>query len=54
MVVQKFKNFKMKPSETFDQLDARFIDTVNELASLGKEYTQKEMALKVLRALPQE
>lgn len=54
IVVQKFENFKTKTSETFDQLDACFTDIINELASLGKEYTQREMTLKVLKALPQE
>lgn len=54
IAVQKIKNFKMKPGEILDQLDAQFIDVINELASLGKEYIQREIALKVLRVLPQE
>lgn len=48
------KNFKMKIDKTLDQLDACFINIVNELLSFSKQYTQREMALKVLRALPHE
>ena len=54
LAAQKFENFKMKPGETLDQLDGRFTDIVNELTALGKEYTPREMALKVLRSLPKE
>ncbi|KAL6494193.1 hypothetical protein OROGR_030993 [Orobanche gracilis] len=50
----KFDNFKMKSGESIDQVDARFIESVNEINSLGKSYGNMEMALKVLRSLTPE
>jgi hypothetical protein len=54
LAMQKFESFKMKAGETVDKLDGRFTEIINELTSLGKEYSNREMALKILRALPKE
>ena len=37
--------------ETLEELDTRFTKIMNELATLGKEYTQKEIGLKIIRSL---
>ncbi|KAL8473337.1 hypothetical protein ACS0TY_030241 [Phlomoides rotata] len=54
IAVQKFENFKMKPGETLEKFDSRFIEILNEMESLGKDYSQREKNLKILRALPNE
>lgn len=48
--MQKLENFKMK--ETLDQLDRIFIEIINNLTLLGKEYALREMGFKALRSLP--
>ncbi|KAL8542657.1 hypothetical protein ACS0TY_003515 [Phlomoides rotata] len=54
IVVQKSENFKMKSGETLENFDSRFIEILNEMELLGKEYSQREKNRKVLRALPPE
>ncbi|XP_075483610.1 uncharacterized protein LOC142523763 [Primulina tabacum] len=44
----------MKPGETLAEFDERFSSIIIELISLGKEYSNREIALKVMRALPRE
>ncbi|KZV56770.1 hypothetical protein F511_38105 [Dorcoceras hygrometricum] len=51
---QKYESIKMKDGETMAEFDERFIAVVIELTSLGKEYSNRELALKVMRALPRE
>ncbi|KZV39569.1 hypothetical protein F511_10822 [Dorcoceras hygrometricum] len=51
---QKYESIKMKDGETMTEFDERFSAIVIELKSLGKEYSNKELALKVMRALPRE
>lgn len=50
LVMQKFEIFKMKPGETLDELDFRFMMITNKLTSMNKEYSKREIVLKVLRA----
>ncbi|XP_073025070.1 uncharacterized protein [Primulina eburnea] len=54
MSMQKFENLKMKAGETLNEFDQRFSSLVNEIAALGKEHSNREIALKVMRALPRE
>ncbi|KZV27648.1 hypothetical protein F511_43480 [Dorcoceras hygrometricum] len=51
---QKYEWIKMKDGETMTEFDERFSAVVIELTSLGKEYSNRELALKVMRALPRE
>ncbi|KZV47709.1 hypothetical protein F511_19422 [Dorcoceras hygrometricum] len=51
---QKYESIKMKDGETMTEFDKRFSAVVIELTSLGKEYSNRELALKVMRALPRE
>ncbi|KZV55574.1 hypothetical protein F511_12680 [Dorcoceras hygrometricum] len=51
---QKYESIKMKDGETMTEFDERFSAIVIELNSLGKEYSNRELALKVMRALPKE
>ncbi|XP_075483738.1 uncharacterized protein LOC142523890 [Primulina tabacum] len=44
----------MKPGETLAEFDERFSSIIIEIISLGKEYSNREIALKVMRALPRE
>ncbi|KZV39771.1 hypothetical protein F511_08233 [Dorcoceras hygrometricum] len=44
----------MQEGETMTEFDERFSSVVTELTSLGKEYSNRELALKVMRALPRE
>ncbi|KAL8459648.1 hypothetical protein ACS0TY_036947 [Phlomoides rotata] len=41
----------MLPNETIDQFDTRFTAIINDINDLGKEYTKKNVALRILRAL---
>ncbi|XP_073049448.1 uncharacterized protein [Primulina eburnea] len=54
VAIQKFDNAKMKPGENLAEFDERFSSIVIELTSLGKEYSNREIALKVMSALPRE
>ncbi|KZV29017.1 hypothetical protein F511_43999 [Dorcoceras hygrometricum] len=51
---QKYESMKTKDGETMTEFDERFNAVVIELTSLGKEYSNRELALKVMRALPRE
>ncbi|KZV57139.1 hypothetical protein F511_41268 [Dorcoceras hygrometricum] len=51
---QKYESIKMKDGETMAEFDERFSAMVIELTSLGNEYINRELALKVMRALPRE
>ncbi|KZV30462.1 hypothetical protein F511_33723, partial [Dorcoceras hygrometricum] len=51
---QKYESIKMREGETMTEFDERFSSVVIELTSLGKEYSNRELALKVMRALPRE
>ncbi|KZV34514.1 hypothetical protein F511_21751 [Dorcoceras hygrometricum] len=51
---QKYESIKMKDGETMTEFDERSSAIVIELNSLGKEYSNRELALKVMRALPKE
>ncbi|KZV23040.1 hypothetical protein F511_28800 [Dorcoceras hygrometricum] len=51
---QKYEAIKMKDGETMAEFDERFSAVVIELNSLGKEYSNSELVLKVMRALPKE
>ncbi|KAL8529116.1 hypothetical protein ACS0TY_006544 [Phlomoides rotata] len=44
----------MLPEETIDELDSRFTVIMNEINTLGKVFTKREMALKIIRALPEK
>ncbi|XP_073017771.1 uncharacterized protein [Primulina eburnea] len=54
VAIQKFDNAKMKPGETLSEFDERFSSIIIEFTSLGKDYSNREIALKVMRALPRE
>ncbi|KZV41208.1 hypothetical protein F511_17167 [Dorcoceras hygrometricum] len=54
VALQKFELIKMKPEETMAEFDERFSSLVIELARLNKTYSNRELALKVMRALPKE
>ncbi|XP_073138713.1 uncharacterized protein [Henckelia pumila] len=54
VAIQMFDNVKMKPGETMTEFDERFSNIICELIALGKIYTNHEIALKVMRALPRE
>ncbi|KAK4484218.1 hypothetical protein RD792_011441 [Penstemon davidsonii] len=51
IALEKLKNFKMKSGETIDQIDSRFTRTLNDVLKLGKTFTDKEITVKVLKAL---
>ncbi|KZV30819.1 hypothetical protein F511_34161 [Dorcoceras hygrometricum] len=51
---QKYESIKMKDGETMTEFDERFSAVVIELTTLGNEYSNRELALKVMRALPRE
>ncbi|KZV42880.1 hypothetical protein F511_17484 [Dorcoceras hygrometricum] len=51
---QIYESIKMKDGETMTEFDERFSAVVIELSSLGKEYSNRELALKVMRALSRE
>ncbi|KAL3831042.1 hypothetical protein ACJIZ3_019844 [Penstemon smallii] len=52
VALEKLDNFKMKSAETIDQMDTRFTRTLNEVLKLGKTFTDKEITVRVLKALP--
>ncbi|XP_073289624.1 uncharacterized protein [Primulina huaijiensis] len=54
VAMQKFENLNMKAGETLSEFDERFSSLVNELTTLGKELGNREVTLKVMRALPRE
>ncbi|KZV26016.1 hypothetical protein F511_03889, partial [Dorcoceras hygrometricum] len=52
--LQKFESIKMKSGETMTKFDERFSFVVIELTILDKEYSNRELELKFMRALPKE
>ncbi|XP_073271471.1 uncharacterized protein [Primulina huaijiensis] len=54
VAMQKFENMKIKAGETMNEFDERFSSLVNELSALGNDFGNREVALKVMRALPRE
>ncbi|XP_075494692.1 uncharacterized protein LOC142532258 [Primulina tabacum] len=54
VAIQKFDNAKMKPGETLAEFDERFSSIIIEHISLGKEYSNREIDLKFMRAFPRE
>ncbi|XP_073033738.1 uncharacterized protein [Primulina eburnea] len=52
--VQKFDNIKMRAGESMHEYDERVSCIINEINALGTVYTNKEVALKVIRGLPKE
>ncbi|XP_073063979.1 uncharacterized protein [Primulina eburnea] len=54
IAVQKFDNIKMKIVESMNEYDERVSRIINELNALGKVYSNKEVALKVVRGLLKE
>ncbi|XP_047337493.1 uncharacterized protein LOC124941240 [Impatiens glandulifera] len=54
VAIQQFDNFKMRPRETMSEIDVRFSKIVATLSILGKTYSNREIAIKVMRALPRE
>ncbi|XP_073124475.1 uncharacterized protein [Henckelia pumila] len=54
IAIQMFDNAKMKSGETMTEFDEIFSNIICELIALGKIYTNREIALKVMRALPRE
>ncbi|KAL5578770.1 hypothetical protein UlMin_011212 [Ulmus minor] len=54
MLVHKYELFKIKHDESIKQMYTRFTDIINDLSSLGKEYTTSEMVRKILRSLPKQ
>ncbi|XP_073277691.1 uncharacterized protein [Primulina huaijiensis] len=53
VAVQKFDNIKMKVGESMHEYDESN-GIINELNSLGKVYSNKEVAMKLVRGLPKE
>ncbi|KZV19061.1 hypothetical protein F511_13977 [Dorcoceras hygrometricum] len=51
---KKFESIKMRDGETMAEFDEKFSAVVIEMTSLGKEYSNQELALKVMRALPRD
>ncbi|MDQ9475020.1 hypothetical protein RF074_05345, partial [Serratia marcescens] len=51
---QKFDHIKMLPGEKIAMFDKRFTAIVNELSNLGKNFENRELALKVMRSLPRK
>ncbi|XP_073298512.1 uncharacterized protein [Primulina huaijiensis] len=54
VAIQKFDNTKMKIGESMHDYDERISGIINELNTLGKVYSNKEISLKVVRGLSKE
>ena len=52
MLVHKYELFKMKPTESITNMFTGFIDIVNCLKSLGKDFTNSNLVRKFFRSLP--
>ena len=50
----QFENFKMEPHESIDEMHNRFINIINPLSVLGKNFTNVELNSKILRSLPRD
>ena len=51
VLMREFDSLMMKPGETIDSFELRVTNMIATLISLGKEFTNKEINLKVVRAL---
>ncbi|XP_047309762.1 uncharacterized protein LOC124913206 [Impatiens glandulifera] len=54
VATQKFNSIKMCLGKTMTEFDERFDNIVIELSTLGKTYSNREVVIKVMRALPKE
>ncbi|XP_047313880.1 uncharacterized protein LOC124917513 [Impatiens glandulifera] len=54
IATQKFDSIKMRPRETMIDFDERFNSIVIELSTLRNTYRNREVVIKVMRALPRE
>ncbi|KAL5577478.1 hypothetical protein UlMin_019177 [Ulmus minor] len=54
MLVHKYELFQMKHDESITQMYTRFTDIINDLSSLGKEYSMSEKVRIFLRSLPKQ
>ncbi|KAL5540358.1 hypothetical protein UlMin_043027 [Ulmus minor] len=54
MLVHKYELFQMKHDESITQMYTRFTNIINDLSSLGKEYSMSEKVRKILRSLPKQ
>ncbi|XP_019155093.1 PREDICTED: uncharacterized protein LOC109151956 [Ipomoea nil] len=52
VAMKKFEDFKMLPNEAVTDMELRFTRLMGDLTNLGKELTEKEKNLKILRGLP--
>ncbi|XP_019173814.1 PREDICTED: uncharacterized protein LOC109169386 [Ipomoea nil] len=52
VAMKKFEDFKMLPNEAITYMELRFTKLLGDLSDLGKELTEKEKNLKILRGLP--
>ncbi|XP_019151906.1 PREDICTED: uncharacterized protein LOC109148626 [Ipomoea nil] len=52
VAMKKFEDFKMMPNEAITDMELRFTKFLGDLSDLGKELTEKEKNLKILRGLP--
>lgn len=48
---KKTKNIKMKFDDSLNEFNERFNSIIIELTTLGKEYTNRKIVLKVMRVL---
>ncbi|XP_019158569.1 PREDICTED: uncharacterized protein LOC109155339 [Ipomoea nil] len=52
VAMKKFEDFKTLPNEAVTNMELRFTRLMGDLTDLGKELTEKEKNLKILRGLP--
>ena len=52
LLIRKYELFEMSDKETVMDMYTRFTHITNELTSLGKSFTTKELVRKILRFLP--
>ncbi|XP_019157180.1 PREDICTED: uncharacterized protein LOC109153771 [Ipomoea nil] len=52
MAMKRFEDFKILPNEIIGEMEFRFTNLLVDISDLGKEPTQKEINLKILRGLP--
>ena len=51
-LIQEYENFKLQDGENIIDMETRFTRIIDELAQLGKNYTQNEKNRRVLKSLP--
>ncbi|KAL8463027.1 hypothetical protein ACS0TY_033880 [Phlomoides rotata] len=54
LAIKKYEKFEILSGETIAQLDIKFANIMNEINSLGKEFTKGDVALKILRSLTEK